>query len=91
MQKYLKLKADRPPTRNYPHMPTDYRHTDNHLRLVMVLIALYWSNGSAVREDADGQTDGRTDGRYQVHYLPRFAVDNNHARVFIITISKHIQ
>ncbi len=24
----------------------------------------------------DGQTDGRTDGCYQVHYLPRFAVDN---------------
>ncbi len=22
------------------------------------------------------QTDGKTDGRYQVHYLPRFAVDN---------------
>ena len=27
------------------------------------------SNGSAVR--------AQTDGRYQVHYLPRFAVDNN--------------
>ena len=24
---------------------------------------------------ANGHTDGRTDGRYQVHYLPRFAVD----------------
>ncbi len=24
----------------------------------------------------DKQTDRRTDGRYQVHYLPRFAVDN---------------
>ncbi len=24
----------------------------------------------------NGQTDRRTDGRYQVHYLPRFAVDN---------------
>ncbi len=23
------------------------------------------------------RTDGRTDGRYQLHYLPRFAVDNN--------------
>ncbi len=22
------------------------------------------------------RTDGQTDGRYQVHYLPRFAVDN---------------
>ncbi len=25
----------------------------------------------------DGRTDGQTDRRYQVHYLPRFAVDNN--------------
>ncbi len=24
----------------------------------------------------DKRTDGQTDGRYQVHYLPRFAVDN---------------
>ena len=30
------------------------------------------SNGSAVR----AQTNRRTDGRYQVHHLPRFAVDN---------------
>ncbi len=34
----IKLKADRPHTRNYL---TDYRHTDKQLRLVMVLIALY--------------------------------------------------
>ncbi len=38
------------------------------------------SNGSARRVvtdgQADGQTGGQTDGRYQVHYLPRFAVDN---------------
>ncbi len=26
-----KLKADRPPPRNYPQTPTDYRHTDKHL------------------------------------------------------------
>ena len=25
----------------------------------------------------DGQTEGQMDGGYQVHYLPRFAVDNN--------------
>ena len=35
------------------------------------------SNGLGVRVSADGRTDGQTDGRYQVHYLPRFAVDNN--------------
>ncbi len=38
------------------------------------------SNGSAVRaltnKHTDGRTDGQTDGRYQLHYLPRFAVDN---------------
>ena len=34
-KKYPELKADRPHPRNYPHTPTDYRHTDNHLRLVM--------------------------------------------------------
>ncbi len=26
------------------------------------------------------ETDGQTDGRYQVHYLPRFAVDKNVVR-----------
>ncbi len=35
------LKADRPHPRNYLHTATDHRHTDKHLRLVMVLIALY--------------------------------------------------
>ena len=37
----------------------------------------HMSNGSAVRV----VTDGRTDGRYQVHYLPRFAVDNKLIKV----------
>ncbi len=27
------------------------------------------------------QMDGRTDGHYQVHYLPRFAVDNENDTV----------
>ena len=35
------LKADRLHLRNYPQMPTDYRHTDKYLRLVMVVVALY--------------------------------------------------
>ncbi len=34
------------------------------------------SNGSAVRVQTNGQADRQTDRRYQVHYLPRFAVDN---------------
>ncbi len=46
MDGFTKLKADRPHPRDYPQMPTDYRHTDNHLRLVMVVVAL-----------TDGQTD----------------------------------
>ncbi len=44
--KYNKLKADRPHPCNCPQMPTDYRHTDKHLRLVMGVNAL-----------TDGQTD----------------------------------
>ncbi len=32
--------------------------------------------GQTVQAWERKQTDGRTDGRYQVHYLPRFAVDN---------------
>ena len=35
-----KLKADRPLSRNYPHMPTDDRHTYQHLRLAMLFTAL---------------------------------------------------
>ncbi len=39
------------------------------------------SNGSAVRAQTgghpNGRTDRRTDGRYQLHYLPRFAVDKH--------------
>ncbi len=27
---YKILKADRPHPHNYPHTPTDYRHTDKH-------------------------------------------------------------
>ncbi len=66
------LKADWPHLRNYPPTPTDYRHTDKHLRLVMAPIAL-----NCTRQSRDRRTDGQTDGRYQVHYLPRFAVDKN--------------
>ena len=33
-----KLKADRPHPRNYPHTPTDHRHTDKHFRLVTTLL-----------------------------------------------------
>ncbi len=32
------------------------------------------------------RTDGQTDGRYQVHYLPRFAVDNEGVVVWIFLI-----
>ena len=33
-----KLKADQPHPRNYPRTPTDYRHIDKHLRLLMTTI-----------------------------------------------------
>ena len=34
------LKADRPQPRNYALTRTDYKHTYNHLRLGMVVVAL---------------------------------------------------
>ena len=39
-QPSCKLKADRPHPCNYPHTPTDCRHTDNRLRPVVVVVAL---------------------------------------------------
>ena len=33
--------------------------------------------GDFSRESVDWRTDRQMDGRYQVHYLPRFAVDNH--------------
>ena len=39
MVDFQELKADQPHPRNYPHKPTDYRHTDKHIRLVMASIA----------------------------------------------------
>ncbi len=44
-------------------------HTDKTLRPVMT--TLY----SLLRTGELGQANTRTDGRYQVHYLPRFAID----------------
>ena len=52
-----KLKADRPHPRNYPHMPTDHRHTDKHFRLVMTLLC---SKQESAHRQMDGQTDGQT-------------------------------
>ncbi len=40
------LKADRPHT-DYPHTPTDYRHTDKYLKLVMTLLLLFAAIGKA--------------------------------------------
>ncbi len=85
IQDDMKLKADRPHPCDYPHTPTNYRQADKHLRLVITPIVLYCaqqgcrSNGSAViaLTNTHTNTHGRTDGRYQVHYLPRFAVDND--------------
>ena len=40
-----KLKADRPHPHNYLPTHTDYRHSDNHLRLIMVVVALFCTDG----------------------------------------------
>ncbi len=67
-----KLKADRPHLRTYPHTPNDYRHTDNHLGLVMMGVA---QKGSDVRVVMDGWTDRRTDGRTDATMdISRFAL-----------------
>ncbi len=69
--------------------PTTLTYNPNLAKVKLNLHTKYQgrrSNGSAVRVSADGQTDGRTEGRYQVHYLPRFAVDNKSIKWFI-TIS----
>ncbi len=70
-----KLKADRPHPRNYPHTPTDYRHTDNQGRR---------SNGLCLRvvtdvrvdRQMDRQTEGWTDRWTQPSALsPHFVVN----------------
>ena len=38
VEAWLKLKADLPHPHDYPHMLTDYRYTDKHLRLVRLLL-----------------------------------------------------
>ncbi len=74
-------KADQLHSRDYLYMPTDYRHTDKHLRLVMTPIAICCTRQSRApnkvkwfswktRKSTDKQMDRWTDGRYQVHYLP---------------------
>ena len=74
-----KIKADRLHLRDYPHTPIDYRHTDKHLKLVMALIALCC-------ESANKRMDKRTDRQYQVHYLPRFVVNNNSFNIVCLCV-----
>ncbi len=70
MKTHSKLKADRPLLDNYPHTLPDYRHTDKHLRLGMVLIALYCS---AIR---GGHTDGWTDATKYIISLTSRSIIN---------------
>ncbi len=74
----FQLKSDRPHPHDYPNTPSDYRHSDRYLRLVMTLIHVIAlcctrqsrspkfqgrrSSGSALRVEMDR--------RYQEHYLP---------------------
>ncbi len=74
MIKENKLKADRPHPHDHLHMPTDYRHIDKHLRLVMTPIGVCCTRQSRApsidRESANERTDGWTDGRFQFYNLP---------------------
>ena len=79
---HYQLKADRPHPRNCRHTPTDYRHTDKHLRLVITLIALCCTRQRQAHNInrcvpeiwpwpwEHWRTDRRRDGCCQVHYLP---------------------
>ncbi len=55
------LKADRPHPHDYPQTPTDYRHTDNHLRLVMVVVALCCTRQTGELWQTNTRRDRRTD------------------------------
>ncbi len=69
---FFKLKADRPRPRDYStHRQTPW--TDNYSSLLFAAV------GKA--EPLLSGTDGQKDGHYQVHYLPRFVVDNQCNRV----------
>ncbi len=63
LQHVTSIKADRPHPRNYPHMSTDYRHTDKPPRLVMVPIGLNPAEPAISCESVHRRTDGRTDRR----------------------------
>ena len=67
----LVVKADRPHPRDYPHTSTDYRHTDNHLRLVFPIprgVTPHVNRRGAKKTNS--QTYPQTDRRYQAHHLP---------------------
>ncbi len=66
----IKIKADRPHPRDYPHTPYWLQTNRQNPRTGN-------DHGSSRRARTSRHTNGRTDGRYQLHYLPRFAVDNN--------------
>ena len=67
-----KLKADRPHPHNYPHTPTDYKHTDKHLRLIITLVALCCTRQS--RAQTDIQTDRRTNATKYIISLTLWSI-----------------
>ncbi len=73
------LKADRPHPRDYStHRQTPPTDNDSSLlfaALGKAEVKRYSPESADWRTDR--RTNGGTDGRYQVHYLPRFAVDKN--------------
>ena len=58
------LKADRPHPHYYPHMPTDYRDTDEHFELVMTLLCSKLQPGET-------QTHGRAEATNSIISLLR--------------------
>ena len=79
------LKADRP---HPPDYSTHRQNSTHKLHGLIITLPKIKVVGQTVQPWEIGQTDGRTDGCYQVHYLPRFAVDNQqHDDLSIVDMS----
>ncbi len=63
---------------------TDYKHTCKDLGLIMVNVYGFVFHASSMlkQENSDIHPHTQTNGRYQTYYLPCFAVDNYHPKVF---------
>ncbi len=74
----FKLKADRLHPHDYStHRQTPWTDNDSSFLFSGLYFEVKWFSHE--------RGDQRTDGRYQVHYLPRFAVDNEGVSNILIT------